>query len=489
MKIKNKLISAFLAISIIGILLISIANNFLLVNKFKSTISRSVEQDAEIIAKDIDKWMALQKGYLDEILGGFIQTDNYGYDYIQEYLSKAEERNAGNGYYIAFSDNSIIFGSGWKPDSSFKPLERVWYIDAMKREGFNISSPYIDAQTGEMVITISKAFKTKSGREGVIASDLMIDYLISLVASANPGEGAYAFLVDHEGNIVTHIYDDFIPSVEEGYKNIYQVLDGKFNNVLQTDNSRLNDKKIKDFDNIDRFFFYEDVEEAGWKVIIGQPIDNVLGVVNRLTMIIALIIAGVLLISILASLYLSHSIAGPIIQTVGIAGNIADLNLTDTIGEKELRGKDEIGQMYNSFQDIITKLRDFVMELESSVHTNYRVYEDTMDKLQYLVAQGEDTSATTQQLSAGMEETSASLLALNESAVEIDKAVSDFASKVEEGAYTSNEISSKAELLSERFITAKDNTMATYIQAREEIELAIQSSKEVEKINMLSAAI
>ena len=359
----------------------------------------------------------------------------------------------------------------------------------MNNEGFNISIPYIDAVTGEMVITISKAFKTKNGREGVMATDLAIGYLVDMLSEIDAGEGAYTFVVDHEGNMLTHVYDEFIPNVEDGYKNIYEILDGQFNKVLETSNLELKDRKIEDYDQIDRLFFFGDVLEADWKVVIGQPVASVLGVINKLTVFIMLIIIGVLLVSLMASLYLSNSIAKPIMHTAGLAGNIGDLNLTDQISKKDLRRKDEIGQMYNSFQDIIIKLKSFVKDLELSVHTNYRVYEETIDKLGYLVGQGEDTSATTQELSAGMEETSASLLAINEAAREIDKAVADFASKVDEGAYTSNEISTKAEALNERFITARDATMTTYVEAKEEIELAIQSSREVAKIDILSTAI
>lgn len=374
MKIKNKLVLAFLTLSIMGVLLISIANNFLVVNKFKDTISDNIELDATGIAKDIDKWMALQKNSLNEIAESIIQTNNYEYDYIQKYLEDSEKRNVGNGYYMAFSDNSIIFGSGWIPDGDFKPVERPWYGSAMKNEGFNISPPYIYAATGEMVITISKSFKTNTGREGVVASDLAIGYLVDLISGIDVGEGAYAFVVDHEGNIVTHRYDEFIPSVEGGYKNIHEVLDGKFNKVLETSKLALKDRKIKDYDQVDRLFFFGDVLEADWKVVIGQPVGSVLGVINRLTIVIILIILGVLLVSIIASLYLSNSIAKPIIQTVGIAGNIGDLNLIDKINKEDLSRKDEIGQMYNSFQDIIIKLKNFVTELQVSVHTNYRVY-------------------------------------------------------------------------------------------------------------------
>lgn len=259
-----------------------------------------------------------------------------------------------------------------------------------------------------MVITVSKSFQTANGQAGVMATDLGIDYLADLVSETSVGEGAYAFLIDDQGSIVTHLDKEFIPNIEKGYKNINEILDGKFSRILDNENISDKDRKIKDYDGVERLFFF---------------------------------------------------------------------------------GDDETGQMYNSFQSVIDKLKIFMEELQTSVHTNHRVYEETMDRLGYLIAQAEDTSATTEELSAGMEETSASVIAINESAREIDNTISDFAEKVEEGAHTSNEISTNADMLSNQFIRAKDNTMETYIKAREEIQAAITSSREVAKVNILSSTI
>ena len=72
---------------------------------------------------------------------------------------------------------------------------------------------------------------------------------------------------------------------------------------------------------------------------------------------------------------------------------------------------------------------------------------------------------------------------------QIDGAISDFAEKVEEGATSSNEISTKADSLSLQFTQAKDNTINIYNKTKDEIQEAIEASKEVEKINVLSNAI
>ncbi len=138
----------------------------------------------------------------------------------------------------------------------------------------------------------------------------------------------------------------------------------------------------------------------------------------------------------------------------------------DKIDDKDLKRKDEVGEMYNSFQNIIDKLKIFMKDMQDSILTNQQVYEETIERLDFLLKQAEDTSATTEELSAGMEETSATTISINESTDEIDKAVSDFAEKVEEGATTSNEINTKADTLNSQFIQAKDNTMNLYVNTK-----------------------
>ena len=127
--------------------------------------------------------------------------------------------------------------------------------------------------------------------------------------------------------------------------------------------------------------------------------------------------------------------------------------------------------------------------MDNSIRINNQVNEEAGVKTGYLLGQAEDTSATTEELSAGMEETSATTLTINESSREIENAVSDFTMKVEEGANTSSEISKKAEEMSIKFTDARNKSMDIYSNARGEIESAILSAKEVDKINVLSNAI
>ncbi len=488
MKLKNKIVLFTVLICIVSILSISAINYIVSIKKIENEVNENVQLEATIIAKDIDKWMALQKDSLYEVIESMVVNDNFEYDDAYIYLKEASQRNPGNLYCLSFSDKYFIDGSGWVPDSSYDPTSRDWYVEAIASDDFYVSETYVDAMTGDMVITISKAFKASGGRKGVISTDIYIDDLVNLISGVEVGEGSYAFLIDNNNDIVAHPNDEFKPK-EDISINTSGILDGKLSNIIEGQNLNIMSRKVVDYDGNERFFFFANVSESNWKVGVGVPVKSVLGVVNdaiKYTIWATLII---LIISSILSLYISSSITKPIAHAVGIAKNIGELNLLDSLDEKDLARKDELGNMSKSYQAIIQKLRTFMDEMKSSISMTNQAYQETLSKIDYLLRQAEDTSGTARELSAGMQETAAVSISIKESALEIDKSIDDFALRVERGAVTSGEISDRAEELNIKFVKAKDRTMEVYSKSKEEIAIAIESSKEVDKINVLSNAI
>lgn len=486
MKLKGKIVLFTVLICVVSILSVFIINYEVSIKKLEEETNKEVQLEAVNIAKDIDKWMSVQKNTLCDVAEDIVFNDNLEDDYLHDYLVKANERYPERDHFMIFSDGRYVDVIGWEPDMDLTVQD--WYKEAIKSDKVYVSEPFFNEALSKMTITMSKSFKTQDGEEGVVACDIVLDHLVDLVSSAKIGKGSYAFLIDKEGNIVTHKNDQFKPSAEK-ITNINDMLGGKLGKIVDKGKMDIRDRKIKDYDKAYRFFFFGDVLESGWKVGVGVSEDYAVGAIDNAIHYTILATIIVLVVATILSIYISNSITKPIVHSVGIAENIANLNLLDEIDKKELERKDEVGQVYNSYQNIIEKLKIFMKEMENSIRTNRQVYEETIERLNFLTSQAEDTSATTEELSAGMEETASSTISLDESASEINKAISDFAEKVEEGATTSSEISTKADRLSSQFNQAKDNTMEIYTTTRKEIEQAIESSKEVDKINVLSSAI
>jgi len=488
MKIKNKIILSMVLICIISIFAIGVVNYTVSIEKLKEKLYEEIEITASNTSKDVDKWMSLEKNTLSKMANSIVHSNNFQYDYLYKYLNQEMVSNSGSEYYVALPDNTLITSSGWVPPDDYIPTERDWYKNAVTSSQLIISDPYIDAKTGDVVVTISIPLLRDGNLLGVLSCDLSTNYIVEHVNQVSLAENSYAFLIDGSGNILTHKNDEYKPTAD-GYINISNILDGKLGNLISATDVDLDDRIVTDYDGVERVFLFSNSEETNWKVGLAISASDTLAVLNNSIKYTSISGGIIITLAILVSVYLGNSISKPVLECARIAENVGNLKLVDNINQNDLKRKDEIGTMLNAYQSIIDKLRKFVEELKESILLNEEVSSETIENLNYLLEQADNNSAITQELSAGMEEITATISSISESYKEIDNSMADLAQKVIEGANTSSEISQKAEQLSAKFKESRDKTMNIYENAKAQIENAIESSKNVDKINILSNAI
>ena len=96
----------------------------------------------------------------------------------------------------------FLDGLNWVPDDDYVPTERDWYLYAIDAGGeTTIVPPYVDAQTGEVVITITRQL---SDGENVVAVDLMVNYIQEMMSELKVRDQGYGFIFDQDGLIIAH---------------------------------------------------------------------------------------------------------------------------------------------------------------------------------------------------------------------------------------------------------------------------------------------
>lgn len=110
----------------------------------------------------------------------------------------------------AYVNGEYLDGLNWEPPSGYEPTERNWYKAAVKGNGeIVIVSPYQDAQTGSIVITIGKCIsdsaKTAAKKEhNVVCLDVIVNYIQYVTESVEIAEKGYGMVVNSDGFIVAH---------------------------------------------------------------------------------------------------------------------------------------------------------------------------------------------------------------------------------------------------------------------------------------------
>lgn len=105
------------------------------------------------------------------------------------------------GIYGVF-DDVYIDGIGWVPDADYVPQDRPWYQAAIEGQGAPvIVSPYLDAQTGSIMISVSQML---SDGKSVVSLDIVMDGVQEVAKNIRLNGNGYGFILDNNGLVVAH---------------------------------------------------------------------------------------------------------------------------------------------------------------------------------------------------------------------------------------------------------------------------------------------
>lgn len=218
------------------------------------------------------------------------------------------------------------------------------------------------------------------------------------------------------------------------------------------------------------------------KTVVDQQIFNTVRTIG-------IIIVCSLLIGASLAYFIGNSFK-KIIGKINVQLNkFAQGDFSHKLDEKSTRLKSELGEISrsaNSVQQAVQGIIQSVMEKSQNIHA---AMNSAVDRISDLNANIEDVSATTEQLSAGMQQTAATMQEMSATSTEIEAAVESIAKKSQETSFAANDISSRAVSLKNAARDSKDYAYDIYKKANTELTNAIEQSKSIEQIKVLSDAI
>ncbi|NFG61158.1 methyl-accepting chemotaxis protein [Clostridium sp. CMCC3677] len=161
----------------------------------------------------------------------------------------------------------------------------------------------------------------------------------------------------------------------------------------------------------------------------------------------------------------------------------------DLTQEIEINSEDEIKDLSISLNKFIQNLRAIIRTVNESSNNIEDVVELIKDNVTNLNSDIEEVSATTEELAANMEETAASSEEMLATSQEIEEVVKSISQKSQEGAIKAGEISNRAVDTKMNVQASEKKSTELFKSTKVELEEAIQESKVVEEINVLSESI
>ncbi|XEN29961.1 methyl-accepting chemotaxis protein [Ensifer sp. WSM1721] len=106
--------------------------------------------------------------------------------------------------YVGNESGKFITWPEMKLPEGYDPRQRPWYQQAVKADARVLTEPYIDASSGDLIISAAVPVKNEGKLYGVAGSDFSLKTLVSMIKDIDVGGEGFAFLASKDGQILVH---------------------------------------------------------------------------------------------------------------------------------------------------------------------------------------------------------------------------------------------------------------------------------------------
>ena len=200
----------------ITLILIIVLQAFMLAYLFSSFYRAAAEDVKSLGESNLAGQAAMIENYLNkgsDLLWlsadsvEFMLQEGADTDEILQFLLN-ETSNAQKRYDEGFTgiygyiNGQYVDGSGWEPPADYDPTTRDWFLEAQEARGeLTLSAPYVDAQTGQIIVSYTKKL---SGKDNVLALDVTLSEVQRIVEQMTMGDMGYGFIVDGNSLVLAH---------------------------------------------------------------------------------------------------------------------------------------------------------------------------------------------------------------------------------------------------------------------------------------------
>ena len=386
--LKARLIAIAVSIVVLAMLAVAIANFFTTRSSTLAALDTQMQQLSHSHAQAIAEWLRSKQAVVASMKIGAQQEDPL------PSLKAAEQAGIFDMAYVGFADKRAVFSQERKRAADYDPTARPWYKQALATGGPIITTPYIGASTGKLVVTFAEPMGDKGSPAGVLAADVMMDVVVKNVASIKPTPSSYAFLVDGGRKIIAH------PDDKLTLKPLSE-LDGKLTSQALAEIEKSGDSETIRLGEREGILHVSKVPGSDW--LLATVLDRA-EATHALTSMLRASALTALLVLALAATVLSVLVARAL-RRLGLVRDALNAIATgdgDLTSRLDAHGTDELAQIAKAFNLFVEKIATVLVQIRS---ISALVRSESAD----IAAGNADLSSRTEAQAGALEETASSM--------------------------------------------------------------------------------
>jgi len=353
LRFSHKILLAAALIVIAAFASFTLYNDYLQRNAIREDLDNYLNEMGDVTANNIQTWLAGRILLIENL------SQNIAINAEQPNVAALLEQKALTSTFMASYLGDATGHFTIRPDAKmpdgFDPRVRPWYKGAENSSTPTLTEPYIDAATGQLIISMAMASKKAGQSVGVVGGDLSLQTLIDTLSARDFGGMGYAFLVSADGKILVHPDKSLVmKSLSEAYPKDTPRIGSGFSEGDVDGKTR-----------IVTFTPIKGLPSVNWYIGLSVDKEKAFSMLSefRTSAVVATVIAVAIIIALLGMLI--RILIQPLHVMTRAMAEIADGD-GDLTKRLTIQNNDEFGNLGNAFNRFVERIHGSIREVSSA---------------------------------------------------------------------------------------------------------------------------
>ncbi|WP_394138226.1 methyl-accepting chemotaxis protein [Cytobacillus oceanisediminis] len=445
--IRKKLMLSFIIILLIPSISIGFTSYQKAQDEIKNQIAMSADENVKILDTFIMNFIKPKMADTN-YFSTRLKKDFYNEEELDETINSMSQYKELHPEAVAIyagSENGdlVIYPRADLPDD-FDATTRPWYQGAMEAKGqAYITEPYVDAVSGDILITVAQQL---GDRSGVIGIDLSLSALSELTDNIAIGKEGYPFILSAAGSYLVHPSEKTGTEADASWTK--EVLEKEKGQVQYT------------LDGVRKEMRFTTNGLTGMKVIGTMNLNEISSAVRPILLSTILFVGIFILVGAVISYLIVRSITRPLNQLIVATDKVSEGDLTQKF---DVKNNDEISKLGMSFNKMVQSLQHLINQVgEKAVHL--------ASSSEQLTASSEQNNMATEQVANSIQEVASATEQQTEKVKESTAVVKDMSSRIQQIMLNTNIVAKTA-----------NETNEVVVKGNSAIDLSTSQMKNINK--------
>ncbi|QXH60975.1 methyl-accepting chemotaxis protein [Pseudomonas azerbaijanorientalis] len=353
LRFSHKILLAAALIVIAAFASFTLYNDYLQRNAIRENLNNYLNEMGDVTANNIQTWLAGRILLIENL------SQNIAINPEQANVASLLEQKTLTSTFMASYLGDATGHFTIRPDAKmpdgFDPRVRPWYKGAENSSTPTLTEPYIDAATGQLIISMATASKKAGQSVGVVGGDLSLQTLIATLSARDFNGMGYAFLVSADGKILVHPDKALVmKSLSEAYPKDTPRIGNGFSEVDVDGKTR-----------IVSFTPIKGLPSVNWYIGLSVDKEKAYSMLSefRTSAVVATIIAVAIIIALLGMLI--RILIQPLHVMTRAMADIAD-GEGDLTKRLTIQNNDEFGTLGTAFNRFVERIHGSIREVSSA---------------------------------------------------------------------------------------------------------------------------